>query len=345
MPFFISITLCFLSVNSFAKESQISSVKKVVLHHQVQHQVPIDHKNITKKHRKTKNDLSKKSKLQQPISLQKQMKQLKTVAEDITTTKTSPLQKKIEVQRKASSNPFAILLFHPNYVMPFYYTAMPDYKIYKGITPDNQKIKKQEFKAQISFQFPLFRGIFHKRLDLFASYTQLFFWQFYSKSQFFRETNYEPAVFLRHNFLKNWVLDFGVVHESNGRGGKLERSWNRLFMNLGFSGQRWYVSLKPWILIFKQKSSDLHNKHIARYLGYGRFLFAYKFHKAVFSIKLRNIIASAFKHKAEQLTFSYPIKGRIRFYVQVFNGYGQSLIEYNHKTVAAGVGIELNEWI
>ena len=70
--------------------------------------------------------------------------------------------------------------------------------------------------------------MFHSPVSLNVAYTQLSYWQVYAKSQFFRETNYEPAIFLSDNFSKiGWVMS--VLHQSNGRGGKLERSWNRYF--------------------------------------------------------------------------------------------------------------------
>jgi phospholipase A1 len=32
-------------------------------------------------------------------------------------------------------------------------------------------------------------------------------------------------------------------------------------------------------------------------------------------------------------------------YVQFFNGYGQNLIEYNHRTAAIGIGFAFSDWL
>ena len=48
------------------------------------------------------------------------------------------------------------------------------------------------------------------------------YWQFYAQSQYFRETNYEPELFLQGpiNRCSGWQI--GLNHQSNGRGGMLE---------------------------------------------------------------------------------------------------------------------------
>lgn len=268
-----------------------------------------------------------------------------TTRKDLTSAKPSALQERSDKEQQIYKNPFGIAFYKPTYVLPFYYTQTPYQQIYDSNTPDNQRIMNEEFKAQLSLQFQIWRNMFNSHTSLKAAYTQLSYWQVYAKSQFFRETNYEPEVFLENNTFNNWFFDLGVVHQSNGRGGNLERSWNRLYTDIRFSDQNWLVSLKPWLLIFKSESSDIHNPDIAKYLGYGRLLVSYKFRQVEFSLKLRNIFQSGFKRGAEELDVSFPLFGRVKGYVQLFSGYGQSLIEYNHYTNAAGVGIALNDWL
>jgi len=260
--------------------------------------------------------------------------------------KDSAIEKQIQSQTKASSSPFGIAFDEPTYILPYYYTGKPDQEVYPtDQNPDNQPIQKQEFKAQLSLLFPLWRNLF-KGTGLFASYTQLSYWQFYAKSQYFRETNYEPAIFLRRHILANAEWRLGLVHQSNGRGLPYERSWNRAFLDFRISGEKWLISLKPWFLIFKSDSSNVHNPDIADYLGYGRVLLAYKIRRQTFSLMFRNALESGFKRGAVELTWSFPLfSTKLKGMVQFFSGYGQSLIEYNHYTNSAGVGIALSDWI
>ncbi|MDU5189976.1 MAG: phospholipase A, partial [Mixta calida] len=44
-----------------------------------------------------------------------------------------------------------------------------------------------------------------------------------------------------------------------------------------------------------------------------------------------------------ELGWSYPISEHVRFYTQVFSGYGESLIDYNHRQTRVGVGVTLND--
>ena len=51
----------------------------------------------------------------------------------------------------------------------------------------------EEFKAQLSMMVPIIPRLFHNpNASIDIAYTQLNYWQVYAKSQYFRETNYEP---------------------------------------------------------------------------------------------------------------------------------------------------------
>jgi phospholipase A1 len=265
--------------------------------------------------------------------------------ETLNSQQKTALAKRIKTEDKVANNPYSLILYKPTYILPFYYTGTPYKAIYQHQTPEGQTVMSSEFKFQLSFQVPIVNHFFGDKNTLSIGYTQDSFWQVYAKSQYFRETNYEPEIFLRRLQTDNFSWQLGIVHQSNGRGGEYERSWNRTYLQGIYSGSNWAVQANLWALIFKAESSDLHNPQIAHYLGNGNLIMSYKFGDMTLSLMSRNNLQSGFERGAEQLTFSFPLHGHFRGFVYAFSGYGQSLIEYDHYTNAVALGIALNDWI
>lgn len=254
-------------------------------------------------------------------------------------------------EEKVPANFFTIGFYKPNYIMPYYYTGSPYNKIYTGQTPQNEKLTRPEIKYQLSLKVPLWKNILNHPSTLYLAYTQLSYWQAYNKSAFFRETDFEPELFLANeinfNIHKNFILNFlniGAVHQSNGFGNSLERSWNRIYVEGISSAGNLMISVKPWLIIHDHSLTQ-HNPNIGNYLGYLQVLLAYKFDKSVISFKTYGLGVHGGSRTTAELALSFPITPYINGYIQVFSGYGQSLIEYNHRTNSAGIGISLNNWI
>lgn len=253
------------------------------------------------------------------------------------------------------SNPFNFSLYKPTYIIPLYYNFE---KPHSAVTTESMNtqdlsVAHPEFDFQISFKVPLWQNIFVWPDTLYAAYTQDSYWQLYTDDPYFRETDYEPEIFLDNEINKplgeGWYfsdLDIGAMHQSNGRGGTTERSWNRAYFNTVFNNGSWMVSIQPWTPIFAKESSDEHNPNITRYLGYGQEMLAYDYDNNTFSLNTRNVLESGFSRGAEWLTWSFPLLHRnIKGYLYMFTGYGYDLIDYNHYTNGVGIGITLNDWL
>jgi len=203
-----------------------------------------------------------------------------------------------------------------------------------------------EMKFQISFEVPVWRNLLRDDLDLYFAYTQLSFFQAYNQeySAPFRETNYEPELGLHWRpdlELLGWRLDSARVamnHQSNGRSEPLSRSWNRLIGDARISRDDLSLGLRLWSLLGDRDPTD--NPDITDYYGYGELYAGYQLGKHNFGLMLRNPIDAG----AVQLDWSYPLSDTVRFYVQYFNGYGESLLDYDHPVNRIGVGFSLNPW-
>lgn len=88
-----------------------------------------------------------------------------------------------------------------------------------------------------------------------------------------------------------------------------------------------------------------YNPNIGKYLGYGRIIISYKRKGQVFSLMSHNFIEGHARYVTGELTWSFPLTNYLKGYVDIFSGYGQSLIEYNHRTNSTGIGIALNDWV
>lgn len=245
---------------------------------------------------------------------------------------------------------FRLALYHPNYMLPAYFTFSPDKAVFRNETPSGEGIKRLEFKYQLSVRLPIVRRIAHRPISVEVAYTQKSYWQAYNRSAFFRETDYEPEIFLayrrRFSLPLGWTwtsASVGAVHQSNGKGGTMERSWNRIYVKGQLSHGRWHLRVQPWLIIHDSTMLQ-HNPDIGHYLGYGRWILSYRWGRQSVALLSRNNLTSGFSRGFWQLSWSFPLFHELTGYVQASAGYGQSLIEYDHSTTAVGIGIALNNW-
>ncbi|SIN83665.1 Outer membrane phospholipase A [Sulfurivirga caldicuralii] len=235
---------------------------------------------------------------------------------------------------KAGDDGIGLYPYRSNYFIPYSHDfhAKPDRKA-------------DEAKFQLSLMKPLVYNLFGLEETFFAAYTQQSNWQIYASSAPFRETNYEPELFVTLPF--KWgdfplrALKVGLNHQSNGQGGTRSRSWNRLYAAGLFQLDDTFVSLRGWWRIPEARSSD-DNPDIEQYLGYGDLRVAWPIGRNLLSLTLRNNLDTAHNRGAVQLDWSFPIKEfRHTFgYVQLFSGYGESLIDYNRSVDKIGIGIQ-----
>lgn len=246
----------------------------------------------------------------------------------------------------------------PNYILPLAYNSSPNHD---SILDMDRKAKAQnmEAKFQISFKVKLWPDVM-KNVDLWFAYTQLSFWQVYNStfSSPFRETDYEPELFLnfRTNYkpfgldlygLRGRVVNVGLDHQSNGRSQPLSRSWNRIFTNLGFEKDNFNLFVKGWYRI-PENARDDDNPNIEKYMGYGELRGMYYWNKHRFGAMLRNNLRAGENRGAVQLDWSFPFpfikNDRFSGYIQYFNGYGESLLDYNANSNRMSIGIMLADW-
>jgi len=144
--------------------------------------------------------------------------------------------------------------------------------------------------------------------------------------------------------LQNSNIRTGFTHQSNGRSGSLSRSWNRVYTEFILERGNSYVSFKPWFRIPESSSSD-DNADIEDFLGHFELRGLHKHQQHTFNILFRNNFKTSRNRGAIELGWSFPIHNKLRGYVQWFNGYGESLLDYNNHTNSIGFGVQLSDWL
>ncbi len=227
---------------------------------------------------------------------------------------------------------FGLYPYYPNYFIPIMYDR----------TSKNDR-KRFETKFQISFMKPLLSNMLHLNETLFLGYTQKSFWQIFQKSAPFRETNYEPEIFvlfpLKKNILSINAFRVSINHQSNGQKGEFSRSWNRIYAETIFQIKEAIFYFKVWYRIPENEKND-DNPDIEKYLGYGELRCSYPFKKHLINLIFRNNLRSSQNKGSIEIDWSFPIKSfKNTFgYIQFFNGYGESLIDYNKNVNKIGIG-------
>lgn len=248
-----------------------------------------------------------------------------------------------------------------NYILPFTYMTSPRTRTPDGAILDGnskgEPLDNLEAKYQLSLKVPIFESFSDQDQGIFFAVTLQSYWQVYNSdlSAPFRETNYEPELFWINYLDKEHVLwgdemavMLGVSHQSNGRSQPNSRSWNRVYANFIWENRGFVFSFKPWYrLPEKQKTDPLSpkgddNPNMYKYMGYFEFAGAYRFKEHEFSFMTRNNFSSP-NYGALQLDWSFPMWGKLRGYVQYFNGYGESMIDYNQHVERFGLGILLTD--
>ena len=251
----------------------------------------------------------------------------------------------------------SIFLPHrPNYLLPVAFDSSLNHSSYNAQKEDSERddrsFKHTEAKFQLSFKLRLMKDLFWGNGDLWGAYTQRSFWQVYSRkvSSPFRESNYEPELILSFRTpydvgpLHGRYLNVAFNHQSNGRSDVLSRSWNRVYAEAGFDGDNYMFYVRPWWRIRDNGKSD-DNPGIENWIGRVEVAGAWQWQKHVFSATLRNNLRWDNNRGSLQLGWAYPLTDRIKSYVQYFNGYGESLIDYQHPSNGIGVGVMLGDWL
>ena len=270
--------------------------------------------------------------------------------------KYTPLSLSYDLDKNSERGTWTVRPYRPTYVLPVFYTFDPNLD---PSTPSQETesftsndIRNTELKFQLSLKTKVAEDLFDTSADLWFGYTQESHWQVYNEdnSRPFRATDYQPEIFLTQPVTADLpfggrlrMLGAGAIHHSNGQDDPLSRSWNRAYLMAGAEWGKLSIVPRLWARVNSESSSSEDNPDIEDYMGYGDIKFLY-------DLPDRQSLSGTLRYNpstnkgAAQVDYIYPLSENVNGFVQVFQGYGESIIDYNHENTSIGFGIVLNDW-
>lgn len=229
--------------------------------------------------------------------------------------------------------------------LPFIQTHKENYVLpvsFKNLR-DNQK--NPETKFQFSVKKKLLSEIFGYPISINGAYTQVSWWQIAKESAPFRETNYMPEIFfeipINGGIIPLDGFDLGFIHQSNGRDGANSRSWNRVYLQTIFNFNNLQIIPKAWLRLDKEKNNELDdNPYIEHYAGHGSLEINYNFGDYYTKLSVANNFHFNNTNRGNvELSVYIPIIKDLAYgMIQFFNGYHESMIDYDKSTNRIGLG-------
>ena len=271
--------------------------------------------------------------------------------------KYSPLSLAYDLDKNSDIGTWKPRPHNPMYMLPIQVHTAPN----RSPQTPNQDSKEYshndrrnaELKLQVSVKTKVAEDLFNTHSDLWFGYTQQSHWQVYNEdnSRPFRATDYQPEIFITQPVTASLpfngrlrMLGAGLIHHSNGEDDPLSRSWNRAYVMAGAEWNKLTLVPKFWARInarTNNKPDD--NPNISEHWGIGEL-------RAYYDLDKKNSISGMIRGNpstqkgAVELEFIHQLDNNVNVYLQVFHGYGESIIDYNHKDTAVGMGIMLNDW-
>lgn len=267
----------------------------------------------------------------------------------------SLLSKYWELDPEDKRGVFNFVGYRPNYVLPLHVTnrinrtpssptqatvSLPDYR-------------REEAKFQLSLRTKLAQDLLLPNADLWVGFTQQTFWQIWNgkDSKPFRNSDYEPEVIyvvptsqgLRTlPFGWQWRYTMlGLAHQSNGQSDPLSRSWNRVYLGVGVERGDWSLTTRLTQRLNEPTETD-NNPDLVAYRGRGEFQLNWMHGRQTASLLYRSTLKGV-KYGAVQFEWTYPVyrdqPNGLRWFVQAFRGYGETLTDYNFRQTSLGLGV------
>lgn len=269
----------------------------------------------------------------------------------------TPLGRFWELDAADKRGTFIVRTYQPNFLLPIHYTSslnrLPSSPTHPGQTLQAH-YRPLEAKLQISLRAKIAEDLLLPNADLWFAYTQRSLWQLWNRQESapFRSTDYQPeATYVvpvpqRLGALPGgWSLRMvrlGLAHQSNGQTDPLSRSWNSFYGGVALEKGEIVLQARTYYRLQEAGGND--NPGLTHYIGDTEFVGSWLPGLSTASVTWRTDRHSLSRGSL-QLDWTYPVSRDqptgLRWYVQLFTGYGETLLDYNHRQTSLGLGLTL----
>lgn len=274
------------------------------------------------------------------------------------TAQPSPLARFWELEEADKRGTFRFFTYHPNFLLPVHHSSKVN-RAPASPTPGRSATlpdyRHIEAKLQLSIRTKIAQSALLPNADLWFGFTQVSLWQLWSGSLSapFRSTDYEPELIYMVPVPERWrSLPLGwrwrygqlaVAHQSNGQAVPLSRSWNRAYLGAGFDRGEVGIQLRVWRRASEAPEDD-DNPDFTAYRGRGDIALVWTGERAAALLNWRTNFRDLNRGSVE-FNWTYPVRlsrpDGLRWYVQAFSGYGETLLDYNFRQNSIGLGVTL----
>jgi phospholipase A1 len=253
---------------------------------------------------------------------------------------------------------FVFRTYLPSFFLPLHYTSNLNRQPSspgKTDAPRNDNYRAMEAKLQISLRTKLATGVILPGADVWFAFTQRSMWQLWNSTDSapFRSTDYQPELIYVVPVAKSlgtlgdgWrvrMLQFGFAHQSNGQSDPLSRSWNKIYGGLALDKGNFGLNWRYHQRIPESLEED-DNRDLIDYIGSHELTATWLPGTATAMLVWRNDLSNL-SQGSFQLDMTYPMDEAkldgLRWHLQLFSGYGETLLDYNIRQHSVGLGVML----
>jgi len=242
-----------------------------------------------------------------------------------------------------------------NYILPLGHSN----RVYKSYE-QGVVYKDIEAELQVSLKLPIGSNLLGLGEKYYLAYTHKAFWQIYTESSPFRETNYSPEAFVsfpisdHYSMFQLRNIKLGLAHTSNGKSqtwnqslypyhyldpNNESRSVNYTYVEATLQHHSFITDFRIWYRIPETIEKD-DNPDYVDYVGHTELKINYFYNQHMFCLDARYNISTG--NGSVTGSYSYPIGDDVYIYAKAFSGYGESLIDYNQYITKFSIGFSFS---